>query len=485
MVVATGSKEDYRHPDHYAGLMAQVQRLRVGDRFRHLGTVGYDELMALMRDSVAVINPSLFEGWSTTVEEAKSSANACCSQTSPSTAGERRRATAFSPPTTHRALAAMLGEAWESEDAEEEKRGVRRKLLAPLPERMRAFGRTYQEIVVEAFGGATRNRIGWSDSDVHLLRASTRHALLTRVLKEVWQLLRGLATLEERLMQFRLPSAASKAACRSSSPTARSRATSSAPFRSGAGDEHRNITCSLAFPSAKMYSRRIRGPEKLPRIEHSVTHSRQRNWSGLVMDGSEEKVQFIQKDPIYWRHSLTARHAFITRENIDGLLGENSITGDIGLLSIGIDGSGYWVWEAIDVVTPRIVVVEYNSLFGPDRALTVPGDPVFVRAQKHHSNLYYGASISALAHLAERKGYALVGSNLTGNNAFFVRRDVLGGLTPVSPERALSSLPISPKRAMPTEGLTFLSFEERAQPVAELPVHDLADGREQPFGSVA
>jgi UDP-glucose 4-epimerase len=58
-----------------------------------------------------------------------------------------------------------------------------------------------------------------------------------------------------------------------------------------------------------------------------------------------------------------------------------------------------------DIVAPSIVVVEYNSRFGPERAVTVPYDPAFVRTTAHHSNIYYGASLAALCLLAKRKDY--------------------------------------------------------------------------------
>jgi hypothetical protein len=148
------------------------------------------------------------------------------------------------------------------------------------------------------------------------------------------------------------------------------------------------------------------------------------NWAGLVIDGSATNVDYIKSDDIYWRFNLKAENAFITRENINDLIRRNGIDGDIGLLSIDIDGNDYWVWEAIDVVTPSIVVLEYNARFGPERAVTVPYDADFVRKTAHHSNLYYGASLAALCLLGRRKGYSFVGCNTAGNNAFFVRSEL-------------------------------------------------------------
>jgi hypothetical protein len=154
------------------------------------------------------------------------------------------------------------------------------------------------------------------------------------------------------------------------------------------------------------------------------------NWSGLIIDGSEANMASVRNEPLYWRHTLKAVCGFVTRENINHLLRDNALSGEIGLLSIDIDGNDYWVWESIDVVNPAIVVIEYNARFGPERAVTTPYDPAFVRQRAHHSCIYYGASLAALVGLGRRKGYAFVGSNSAANNAFFVRRDLLPASLP-------------------------------------------------------
>lgn len=149
------------------------------------------------------------------------------------------------------------------------------------------------------------------------------------------------------------------------------------------------------------------------------------NWSGLVIDGSQKHISFIKSDPIYWRHNLKADCAFVTKDNINKLLKENGVVGDIGLLSVDIDGNDYWVWREIEAISPRIVIIEYNSRFGPDKAVTVPYHEGFVRRQAHHSMIYFGASLRALVNLGKKKGYSFVGCNKHGVNAFFVRSDVL------------------------------------------------------------
>jgi hypothetical protein len=160
------------------------------------------------------------------------------------------------------------------------------------------------------------------------------------------------------------------------------------------------------------------------------------NWSGLVIDGSEDNINYIKNDPIYWQHNLKVEHAFIDKDNINHLIEKNGISGDIGLLSIDIDGNDYWIWQAIDVIKPRIVVCEYNSTWGPDLAVSTIYDAKFERTKKHFSNLYYGASISALTQLGASKGYSLIGSGIEGVNVFFVRNDLIGALKVVSPQAA-------------------------------------------------
>lgn len=155
------------------------------------------------------------------------------------------------------------------------------------------------------------------------------------------------------------------------------------------------------------------------------------NWSGVLIDASEWCIERIRTSRFYWLHDLRAIRAFVTRENVNDVLRGAGVSGEIGLLSIDIDGMDYWIWDALDEVSPAIVVIEYNHRFGPDASVTVPYRPDFDRRTAHPSILYYGASLRALCRLGERKGYAFVGAGTAGLNAFFVRRDLLPGDLPV------------------------------------------------------
>jgi hypothetical protein len=196
------------------------------------------------------------------------------------------------------------------------------------------------------------------------------------------------------------------------------------------------------------------------------------NWSGLVMDASKDDIARVKSDPLYFRHNLRAEHAFITRENINELIMRFGFSGDIGLLSIDIDGNDYWVWEAITCVSPRIVICEYDSLLGNEHAVATPYDPSFIRIKAHYSFLYGGASIVALRKLGIRKGYSLVGSNSAGNNLFFVRNDVLGSLRVCSSDEAYVKAQFRNSRD-PDGVLTFLGFDESRALIADMPLQDI------------
>ena len=147
------------------------------------------------------------------------------------------------------------------------------------------------------------------------------------------------------------------------------------------------------------------------------------NWTGLVMDGSEDNVASIRSEALYWRNDLTALARFITRDNINSIIQEAGLSGRLGILSVDVDGNDYWIWEAITVVDPAVVIVEFNGIFGSREAVTIPYQADFVREKAHYSFFYWGTSLKALCFLAGQKGYVWIGCNSAGNNAYFVRSE--------------------------------------------------------------
>jgi hypothetical protein len=195
------------------------------------------------------------------------------------------------------------------------------------------------------------------------------------------------------------------------------------------------------------------------------------NWSGLVIDGSEFNIAKIKNDEIYWKHDLIAKSAFITKDNINQLIEVEGISGEIGLLHIDIDGNDYWIWKALTIVKPVIMIVEYNSVFGYERAITIPYEKDFNRTTAHFSNLYAGASLLALCDLAEERGYKFVGSNSAGNNAYFVKEDALKDLKPLSAENGYVKSKFRESRDE-AGNLTFIRSNARLEEIKGMNVHN-------------
>ncbi|MCX6181560.1 MAG: hypothetical protein NT150_06505 [Bacteroidetes bacterium] len=197
------------------------------------------------------------------------------------------------------------------------------------------------------------------------------------------------------------------------------------------------------------------------------------NWKGMVIDGSKEHMDFLKSQEMYWQHELTAVAQFITADNINDIFKQNGFTGEIGILSIDIDGNDYWVWDKIDTVDPAIVVAEYNSTFGSKHAITIPCIPDFYRTNYHHSNLYWGCSLKALNVLAEKKGYALVGCNAAGNNCFFVKKNLLpSNIRQLSVEEAYVESKFRESRDI-SGNLTYVTGKARLEAIGEMQVIDV------------
>ncbi len=150
------------------------------------------------------------------------------------------------------------------------------------------------------------------------------------------------------------------------------------------------------------------------------------NFSGLFMDGNKKAIDrgryFFSKHNNPSKKPPIFKEAMIKVNNINSLIKESGFEGEIGLLSIDIDGNDYWIWKAIDVVSPQIVIIETHNEFGMNDII-VPYDPDYFYPGKHP--VYHGASPVAMTKLAAKKGYRLVAANELGFNFIFLRNDLL------------------------------------------------------------
>jgi hypothetical protein len=217
-------------------------------------------------------------------------------------------------------------------------------------------------------------------------------------------------------------------------------------------------------------------------MEFGVSHYREattrfllmnNNWSGFVMDGSAANVEKITNSEYYTNYELIAKAAFIDADNVNSLLLSSNFEKEVGILHIDLDGNDYWIWRKIEVVSPIVVILEYNSVFGIDRPITVPYDKTFDRTNAHFSNLYFGASLSALHQLSAEKGYSFIGCTSSGNNAYFVRNDKLNDVvkkTSLENGYVVSKFREGRDR---NGNLTFLTGPERLEAIKGLPVYNI------------
>ena len=145
-------------------------------------------------------------------------------------------------------------------------------------------------------------------------------------------------------------------------------------------------------------------------------------WHGLFVDGDERNMargrEYYARHRSTWAFPPGFAHARVTRENINHVISGAGFEGPIDLLSIDIDGNDYWIWDALECVTPNVVIIETHVEFGL-RSIVVPYDADHIYPGKHED--YCGASPTAMVKLARRKGYRLVGANNYGFNTIYVR----------------------------------------------------------------
>jgi hypothetical protein len=155
-------------------------------------------------------------------------------------------------------------------------------------------------------------------------------------------------------------------------------------------------------------------------------------WTGLLVCGRESDKnraeKFFENHPDTYINLPKVINKWVTAENINNFLLENNLPEEIDLFSLDIDGVDYWIWKNLEIVKPRVVIVEFQNILGPDLSLTVPYKSDFARSMEQQD--FYGASLNAFVKLADQKGYRLVGCNKNGFNAFFIKKELAQNILP-------------------------------------------------------
>lgn len=148
-IIVTGNKKDNRNEGYYDQLLKDVKESGLSESFRILGLVPYQHMVSLMYHSIAVINPSFFEGWSTTVEEAKSYGKRIILSNINVHREQNPESAVYFDPNNAEELAALLWNDWASYDLDNDK-NLRQEAAEKFPGRWKEFAEKYLTIVTDS-----------------------------------------------------------------------------------------------------------------------------------------------------------------------------------------------------------------------------------------------------------------------------------------------------------------------------------------------
>lgn len=145
-------------------------------------------------------------------------------------------------------------------------------------------------------------------------------------------------------------------------------------------------------------------------------------YAGLMVEGNPTLVSRAKRLIPHYSIGAECVNMFVNSDSVEDLR-SLALHSDPDVFSLDIDGVDYYVAEAVFNAgfQPKIFVVEYNSVFGPERSATVPYKENFSFGKEHSTRLYYGVSVSAWRKLFAKHGYRFVTVDSKGVNAFFVR----------------------------------------------------------------
>lgn len=209
-----------------------------------------------------------------------------------------------------------------------------------------------------------------------------------------------------------------------------------------------------------------------------------RNASVYAVDGRDDLVTSVAANSLKWKNHIFAQQIWVSPDNINQIISnaEDAI-GPIDIFSLDLDGNDYWILEAANLDSVKIVVVEYNPLFGHKKAVTIPRKDNFDRRFEHNSCLYYGASLLAFKIHLSQKGFTFIGSNRVGNNAFFVRDSFAPriSLTPSADYSIYTDWRVRETRDK-DGSLTYASGYARVTLIKELQLIDIESGNSVSVG---
>jgi hypothetical protein len=211
-----------------------------------------------------------------------------------------------------------------------------------------------------------------------------------------------------------------------------------------------------------------------------------RNANIIAVDGRNDLKENVETSSVFWKSQIIPLVDWVTPDKINSiiLLGEEKF-GKIDIFSIDLDGNDYWIIKEANLTKIDVVVLEYNPIFGAIKEVSVPRDDEFDRYKKHFTGLYYGASLRAYIKLLINKGFIFIGTNRVGNNAFFVKNNLLHNFKIAIPSDLEKYVDWRIRESREESGrLSFLSGKDRLEVIKELPLIELTTQSEVNVGSL-
>lgn len=144
-----------------------------------------------------------------------------------------------------------------------------------------------------------------------------------------------------------------------------------------------------------------------------------KNLKATLVDANKDNIERIKRSYIYQKYDIFPIDSFITPDNVNDYLFENNF---LNILSLDIDGIDFWVSRKINFhkFNIDIFICEFNPIFGYDKAYSIPYYHNFNRWNYSNLGNLYGASIQAFKKLMKNRNFTFIGTNTSGNNAYFL-----------------------------------------------------------------
>lgn len=213
-----------------------------------------------------------------------------------------------------------------------------------------------------------------------------------------------------------------------------------------------------------------------------------RNASVYAVDLRSDLITNCQSLDVYWRSIIIPVNDLVSPDNVNLHLEKAAAhLGNLDVFSLDVDGNDYWILHAAELSKVSIVVCEYNPLFGHKASVTIPRNDNFSRETEHYSWLYYGMSLRACIQELSKKGFDFCGVNIAGNNAFFIRKDLVKKLQLDFPNiddlSAFTDWRVREGR-YPNGQLSYLFGDERSELIQNQEVFDIERNKLIPLTEV-